>query len=350
MRRVSAPRRPRLSGPQPRAPTRGAGECHASSVRRGNVAPRRLIESPRCETRSPDRVHGAPLGVVPEWGDDLPFVGALAAGSRTRGPLLSEPAEGIYRSCVQRGPAALSIQTSDEHPLCLARGRVPATPTEPGTIDPARQPSAARRERARGPRSSTSSLPARVVQADPPGLRDCGRSARGCSLSRRALCTGPIDEPKPVALEDPIDNATWCKEDEGARPPGPLRGPSSSGVQQPVRDLRVKELRLLDAEQLISDFHGAGEPSIKNGLRLCAIHHRAFDQNLVAIAELSVYVKVDAHVRCDVGADAGLTGHHLPDASAAHPRPRVRPSPPALSGARIQFPCNPETTTNSIVV
>jgi putative restriction endonuclease len=34
----------------------------------------------------------------------------------------------------------------------------------------------------------------------------------------------------------------------------------------------------------LSDVLEAGEPTIQNGLSLCAIHHRAFDQNLVGVS------------------------------------------------------------------
>jgi putative restriction endonuclease len=46
---------------------------------------------------------------------------------------------------------------------------------------------------------------------------------------------------------------------------------------------RLKELRLLDAAHILGDVEG-GEPAVSNGLSLCAIHHRAFDQNLVGVS------------------------------------------------------------------
>jgi hypothetical protein len=52
--------------------------------------------------------------LVAEWGEDIPYVGALANGFPFRGtrvPFLNRQ-KGIYRSAVQRGPAVLSIQTS----------------------------------------------------------------------------------------------------------------------------------------------------------------------------------------------------------------------------------------------
>ena len=46
---------------------------------------------------------------------------------------------------------------------------------------------------------------------------------------------------------------------------------------------RLKEVRLLDAAHIVEDSDPAGSASIQNGLSLCTIHHRAFDQNLVGV-------------------------------------------------------------------
>lgn len=42
--------------------------------------------------------------------------------------------------------------------------------------------------------------------------------------------------------------------------------------------------RLLDAAHIIGDAETEGEPTIVNGLSLCTIHHRAFDNDLVGIS------------------------------------------------------------------
>ena len=34
----------------------------------------------------------------------------------------------------------------------------------------------------------------------------------------------------------------------------------------------------------MGDLEETGEPTVQNGLSLCAIHHRAFDQNLVGVS------------------------------------------------------------------
>jgi len=46
---------------------------------------------------------------------------------------------------------------------------------------------------------------------------------------------------------------------------------------------RLREIRLLDAAHIVADRDPAGSASIANGLSLCTIHHRAFDQNLVGV-------------------------------------------------------------------
>ena len=47
---------------------------------------------------------------------------------------------------------------------------------------------------------------------------------------------------------------------------------------------RLKEVRLLDAAHIVGDSEELGEPLVANGVSLCSIHHRAFDNDLVGIA------------------------------------------------------------------
>jgi putative restriction endonuclease len=50
-----------------------------------------------------------------------------------------------------------------------------------------------------------------------------------------------------------------------------------------VRDEDIRAACILDAAHILGDIEG-GEPAVTNGLSLCAIHHRAFDQNLVGVS------------------------------------------------------------------
>jgi putative restriction endonuclease len=50
-------------------------------------------------------------------------------------------------------------------------------------------------------------------------------------------------------------------------------------------------VRLLDAAHIVGDSEEAGVPVISNGLSLCSIHHRAYDEDLVGVApDLHVHV------------------------------------------------------------
>jgi putative restriction endonuclease len=43
-------------------------------------------------------------------------------------------------------------------------------------------------------------------------------------------------------------------------------------------------MRLLDAAHIVGDLEERGDAVVSNGLSLCSIHHRAFDEDLVGIS------------------------------------------------------------------
>jgi putative restriction endonuclease len=47
---------------------------------------------------------------------------------------------------------------------------------------------------------------------------------------------------------------------------------------------RLKQVRLLDAAHIVRDADPAGAAAVTNGLSVCSIHHRAFDESLVGIS------------------------------------------------------------------
>jgi putative restriction endonuclease len=95
---------------------------------------------------------------------------------------------------------------------------------------------------------------------------------------------GPVDEPEPVPLEDPIERRYAVRETRVRLHQARFRGRVVPAYSSQCAICRLKELRLLDAAHILSDVLEAGEPTIQNGLSLCAIHHRAFDQNLVGVS------------------------------------------------------------------
>jgi len=107
-------------------------------------------------------------------------------------------------------------------------------------------------------------------------------------VARRVLVTkgamvGALDEREPVLLEDPIERRYAVREMRVRVHQARFRGRVIPAYQSQCTMCRLKEVRLLDAAHITSDADLLGEPAVPNGLSLCAIHHRAFDQSLVAV-------------------------------------------------------------------
>ena len=232
--------------------------------------------------------------LVAEFGEDIPYVGALANGFPFRGrrvPFLNYQ-KGIYRAAVQTGPAALSIQTSSKSPYddevvaeasSTRIARVMSTNPTIALFAPltnSRSPSSTSSGRAQ---ARTSPIFPCFVRKDDPAARDgSGRAGRPPGASGRA---------RTRSLEDPIERRYAVRETRVRLHQARFRGRVVPAYSSQCAICRLKELRLLDAAHILSDTLEAGEPTIQNGLSLCAIHHRAFDQNLVGVSpDYVVYV------------------------------------------------------------
>jgi putative restriction endonuclease len=222
--------------------------------------------------------------LVAEWGEDLPLAGGLDRRFPFHGervPFLN-PYKGIHRAKVQKGPAA---QTSAKTPYAdqvIADGFLYAY--RAGDIDQSdnRALRAAHELQvplvyffATRPGWYKPIFPAYVSSDDP--------------LEKMVVITpgellGPLDEPEPVALDDPIERRYVVRETKVRVHQARFRGRVVPAYASQCAICRLKELRLLDAAHIVSDVEDAGEPSVQNGLSLCAIHHRAFDQNLVGVS------------------------------------------------------------------
>ncbi len=220
-------------------------------------------------------------------GEDVPYKAGLDAGFAFRGrriPFLS-PQKGIFRAAAQEGPAALSINTSVASPYddeetadgffyayrdgsldqpdnrALRAAYAQAVPliyfiaTQPGRYKPL--------------------YPAYVIADDP--------------VTRRVLVSpgrmvGPVDERNPVLLDDPLDRQYAVRETRVRLHQARFRGRVLLAYSNRCTICRLKEARLLDAAHIVGDLAVKGEPIVSNGLSLCSIHHRAFDQDLVGIS------------------------------------------------------------------
>jgi len=220
------------------------------------------------------------------FGDEIPYPGALSEGFSFRGrrvPFLSTQ-KGIYRAAAQSGPAALSIQTSWKSPYGDSE-----TDTgyryayRAGAID---QPDnralrAAFTLRvplvhfiATRPSFYKPVYPCFVMEDDPVGRWVV------VSPGKRV---GPLDELEPIPVEDPLERQYVFRETRVRVHQARFRARVVPAYGERCAICRLREARLLDAAHITGDLEEQGEPVISNGLSLCSIHHRAFDQDLVGI-------------------------------------------------------------------
>ncbi len=221
------------------------------------------------------------------FGEEIPYPGGLAAGFNFRGtriPFLSTQ-KGIYRAAAQRGPAALSIQTSWKSPYGDAE-------IETGYVYAYRSGSADQPDNralrsayalqvpivhfvATRPNYYTPIYPCFVVEDDP---------VAATVLVSSGKMVGPLDEREPVLVEDPIERQYVFRETSVRVHQARFRARVVPAYGDRCAICRLKETRLLDAAHIVGDREENGEPVVSNGLSLCSIHHRAFDHDLVGIS------------------------------------------------------------------
>jgi putative restriction endonuclease len=220
-------------------------------------------------------------------GPELPYVGALDQGFAFRGrrvPFLNYQ-KGIYRSAAQTGPAALSVNTSYKSPYDdqeTAEGFLYAY--RAGSID---QPD---NRALRGafqlqvpivyfvgtrPGWYRPEWPVYVTADDP--------ASRAVTLTPGRM-VGPYDEREPLLPEDPIERRYVVRETRARLHQTRFRARVLPAYANQCAICRLKETRLLDAAHIVGDADQRGVPAVTNGLSLCTIHHRAFDEALVGIS------------------------------------------------------------------
>jgi putative restriction endonuclease len=221
-----------------------------------------------------------------QHGGEIPYRGGLDEGfsfQGTRVPFLS-PQKGIFRARAQTGPAALSITTAFKGPYDDAE-------TEDGVLyayraGPVDQPdNRALREAHR------LGVPIVYFVATRPGwydpvfptfIRTDDPAARYVLVEKGAM-RGDFDEPEPVPIEDPLERRYVNREVRVRVHQRRFRWRVIPAYRNQCAICRLKETTLLDAAHIIGDLQPGGEPAVANGLSLCSIHHRAFDQDLVGV-------------------------------------------------------------------
>lgn len=228
-----------------------------------------------------------------KFGEDVPYRDGLEARFPFRGrrvPFLSYM-KGIHRAAVQRGPAALSINTSWNSPYGDEA-------TDEGVLYAYRAGAVEQADNRALRAAHELRVPLVYFVGTRPGWY---RPFYPCFVTeddpseRRVLVTkgemaGSIDEPIPLLTEDPIERRYAVREMRVRVHQARFRGRVLPAYRSRCTICRLKEIRLLDAAHIIPDAR-SGEPAVSNGLSLCSIHHRAFDQNLVGISpEYKVHV------------------------------------------------------------
>ena len=220
-------------------------------------------------------------------GEDLPYRGGLDAGFAFRGrrvPLLSTQ-KGIFRAAAQEDAAALSIQTSAQSPyddeetpdgfFYAYRAGVIDQPDNRALRAAYAQQAPLVYFVATRPGWYKPLYPAYVV-ADNPAARRV--------LVSPGMRVGPLDELEPAAIEDPVERRYAVREARIRLHQRRFRGSVLHAYSDRCTICRLREARLLDAAHIVGDTAEHGLPVVANGLSLCSIHHRAFDQNLVGVS------------------------------------------------------------------
>lgn len=222
-----------------------------------------------------------------QYGEELPYAGALSErfpylGGRV--PFLNVQ-KGIYRAAAQRGPAALSIQTSWQSPYADEE-------TVDGFHYDYRAGSPDQPDNRALRAAAELGVPIVYFVATRPGFYRALYPyyvAADLRTERRVLVipgklVGSFEEPEPVPVTDELERGYVVRETKVRLHQGRFRGAVLRAYRDRCSICRLKEVRLLDAAHITPEATPTGKPVVSNGLSMCTIHHRSFDQNLVGIS------------------------------------------------------------------
>ena len=265
-------------------------------------------------------------------GPEVPYRGGLDEGFPFRGGRVAflTPYKGIFRARVQRGPAALSVNTSHDSPYDDRE-------TPDGFVYAYRAGDADQPDNRALRAAEQTRAPLVYFVGTAPGLY---RPIYPCFvtgddfLRREVLLTpgtmaGSFDEREPVLADDPIERRYTVRETRVRLHQARFRGRVLPAYANQCAICRLKERRLLDAAHIVGDADSIGEAVVSNGLSLCTIHHRAYDEDLVGISpDYDVHVSPRLLDDEDGPMLALLQGAHasrivLPSRLASRPDPEL---------------------------
>ena len=222
-----------------------------------------------------------------QFGEDVPYKAGLDRGFAYRGrrvPFLNYQ-KGIYRAAVQTGPAALSINTSYKSPY-------PDAPSDAGFLYAYRAGSIDQTDNRALRACAELRVPIVYFVSTRPGWYKpifpsyvtADDPAAHHVIVTPGQMRGPMDEQEPELPIDPLERRYAVRNVKVRLHQARFRGRVLPAYRDQCAICRLKEIRLLDAAHIVGDAKVLGEPAITNGLSLCSIHHRAFDENLIGIS------------------------------------------------------------------
>lgn len=220
-------------------------------------------------------------------GPELPYKGALDQGFAFRGrkiPFLNFQ-KGIYKAAAQSGPAALSVNTSYKSPYDDQE-------THDGFIYAYRAGDIDQPDNRALRAAFQLQVPIIYFVGTRPGwyrpewpvfITGDDPIARAVTLTPGRM-VGPYDEREPLLPDDPIERRYAVRETRVRLHQTRFRARVLPAYANQCAICRLKETRLLDAAHIVGDIEERGLPVVSNGLSLCTIHHRAFDEDLLGIS------------------------------------------------------------------
>jgi putative restriction endonuclease len=96
--------------------------------------------------------------------------------------------------------------------------------------------------------------------------------------------SGPMDEREPTKITDPLERRYVVREVKHRLHQVQFRGAVLEAYDTRCTICSLRETGLLDAAHITADASPTGAPVVSNGLSLCSIHHRTFDQEIVGVS------------------------------------------------------------------
>lgn len=268
------------------------------------------------------------------YGAELPY-DALREGFNFRGrhvPFLNR-GYGIYRATIQKGPAALSINSAFAQKRYQDQGTADGVlyRYQDGPINNHFNTWLRNAHQLRVPLVYFIGTRPHWYRPEYPAFVEEDFPADRTTLISFGEMRGPYEEQEPVHLDDPLERRYKVREVKQRLHQAQFRGAVLLAYRERCTICTLKEVRLLDAAHIVADIEERGEPLVTNGLSLCSIHHRAFDQDLVGISpDRKVHVSRRLLDEDDGPMLALLKGFH--GRSIVEPTRRVlRPDPVRLA-------------------